>query len=146
MTSFVGVTLYGIKQGQRSFDTLSWGFVLASVAVSIMIISAVPLGLEMKKNYKKCPDQMAILTKSDGSESIFYPVLRHSPSVDSCVSLRTEENLNDRQVKLTRPRSASEVRMRVNSVSQDCPPTPMPGEIEEECRGVFDFDNDFFTP
>ena len=79
MASFVGVTLYGIKQGQRSFDTLSWGFVLASVAVSIMIISAVPLGLEMKKNYTKCPDQMAILTKSDGSESISCPVFTAQP-------------------------------------------------------------------
>ena len=62
------------------------------------------------------------------------------------MALRIEETLSDRQVKLTRPRSASEVRMRVNSVSQDCPPTPMPGEIEEECGGVFDFDNDCFTP
>ena len=139
MTSFAGVTLYGIKQGQRSFDTLSWGFVVACVASSVMILSVVPLGLEMKTNFKKYPDQVAILPKIEGSESTSRPVLRHSPSVDSCMALRTEENVNDRQMKLTRPRSESEVRLRVNSVSQDCPATPMPGEIEEEeCGGVFD--------
>ena len=145
MTSFVGVTLYGIKQGERSFDTLSWGFLVASVASSLMILSVVPLGLEMKNTFKKCPDQTVILSKIEGSESISRPALRHSPSVDSCVALRTEENLSDRQIKLTRPRSESEVRLRVNSVSQDCPPTPMSGEIEEEeCGGVFD--NGSFEP
>ena len=142
MTSFAGVTLYGIKQGQRGIDTLSWGFALACVSCFFMILSTIPLAFEARRISHEQSDQIPILPPIQGSKSTSRPVLHHSPSVDSCTELRTEENLNDRQFKLTRPRSASQIRMRVNSVSQDCPPTPLPGEIEEESGAVFDFDNE----
>ena len=146
MTSFTGVTLYGIKQGQRGKDTLSWAFMLACVACFFIILSIVPLALEVRRISQEQNDQIPILPTVQGSKSISRPILRHSPSVDSCMALRAEENLIDRQVKPTRPRSASQVRMRVNSVSQDCPPTPLPGEVEEECGAVFEFNNEYFAP
>ena len=85
MTSFVGVTVYGLKQGQRGFDTLSWSFVVASVASSVMVLAILPLALETKRNYNKQQDQVPILPNLESSKAISRPVLHHSPSVDSCV-------------------------------------------------------------
>lgn len=141
-----GVVVYGTQQGQRGLDTLSWGFLLAAASSALMLLSTIPLVLEWRMKSTPKEDRRPVLSSPNGSKPPARPELRHSPSVDSCAALRTEEKPSDRPVRLARPRSESQVRMRVNSVSQECPPTPLHGEIEEESGAVFDFDNECFSP
>lgn len=141
ISSVIGVIVYGAEQGKRGIDTLSWAYVVAIFACVFMVFSAIPQYLEVQHLSLASGDQIPILPRLRNSV-ISQPGMPHSSSVDSCIALRTLEAPVHKPKEKGRPRSESQVRMRVNSIN--CPPTPMPGDFEEP-GAAFNFDNDCFT-
>lgn len=138
MFSTIAILVYGIEQGQRGMDTLSWAYYLSLVALFFILSSLIAAGLEVKRLSRKSTDEVPIL-RSNSTICRSQRTLTHSMSVDSCASLRTIETPVKIAVQMNRPRSESQCRMRVNSVSY----APTVLEEDEECKGApFYLDNE----